>query len=462
MASIRKISENSYKITVSCGRDAANKQQRHYMTWKPDRPMTEKQMEKAAQKAAYEFEKQINLGFRPDDSRTFRDFAEYFIDLKRQHGISARTIESYEWAKRRIYDSIGDMRLVDIRPYHLNKLYVKIAKSGKFSHRGYCYPVTEIRPLINDRGGVVAFEQETGIHSHIVTRCCRGERITQESGVRMADALGLDFKTAFQTEANEKETLSNSAIEKHHAFVRMVLDEAEKNMIITYNPARRVTVPKIEKEGGEKEKCLQPEELKAVLEALEDEETRTQAVIYTLLYTGMRRGELCALKWDKIDFEARQITVDAAVSYTKETGAVFGKTKTRNARRVPIGDDFAAVLKAYRSWYIQERFRLCGAWEDHNFVFCCWDGEMMVPGIVNYILSKFCKKNNLPHIHPHQFRHTAASLMIANGTDVVTVADILGHKNTSMTLAVYAHAIDTAKEKAANTMESAIEACKIG
>ena len=46
MASIRKISENSYKITVSCGRTAANKQIRHYMTWTPDKPMTEKQMEK--------------------------------------------------------------------------------------------------------------------------------------------------------------------------------------------------------------------------------------------------------------------------------------------------------------------------------------------------------------------------------------------------------------------------------
>ena len=52
--------------------------------------------------------------------------------------------------------------------------------------------------------------------------------------------------------------------------------------------------------------------------------------------------------------------------------------------------------------------------------------------------------------------------MIANGTDVVTAAGILGHKNTSMTLDVYSHAIDTAKEKAANTMEAAIEACKIG
>lgn len=461
MASIRKISENSYKITVSCGRDAANKQQRHYMTWKPDRPMTEKQMEKAAQKAAYEFEKQINLGFRPDDNRTFRDFAEYFISLKRQSGTSAGTIKDYNWIKQRVYAGIGDMRIVDIRPYHLNKLYAEIAKAGGRNVRKYCYPETEIMPLVKERGGVFAFYRKSGIYYETVARACHGERITQEVGRRLADALGLDFNTAFREE-KDKSRLSYGAVLKHHIFVQMVLDEAEKNMIITYNPARRVTVPKIEKEGGEKEKCLQPEELKAVLDALENEKPRTKAMIYTLLYTGVRRGELCALKWDKINLDARQITVDSAVSYTKETGAVLGKTKTRNVRRVPIGEDFAAVLKAYRNWYIQERFRLCGAWEDQDFVFCQWDGEMSPPVNVNYTVRKFCSDNGLPHIHPHQFRHTAASLMIANGTDVVTVADILGHKNTSMTLDVYSHAIDTAKEKAANTMESAIEACKIG
>ena len=460
MASIRKISDNSYKITVSCGRDAANRQRRHYMTWKPDKPMTEKQMEKAAQKAAYEFEKQIELGFRPDDNQTFRDFAEYFIDLKRRHGAATNTLKSYEWAKQRVYDGIGDMRLVDIRPYHINKLYADIAKSGGRKDRKFCYPSTEIKTLIEKRGGCYAFFRESGIDRDIITFACVGERITQDAGRRLADALGLNFNTAFRLE-NSNNSLSNMSIFRHHAFVQMVLDEAEKSMIITYNPARRATVPKIEEEE-KKVNCLQPDELKAVLAALENEKPRTKAMLYTLLYTGIRRGELCALKWDKIDFEKKQIIVDAGVTYTKETGAVFGKTKTRTVRCVPIGNDLTAILKEHRRWYIQERFRLCGAWENNDFVFSRWNGEMMAPFDVNDIVSWFCKKNGLPHIHPHQFRHTAASLMIANGTDVVTVADILGHKNTSMTLDVYSHAIDTAKEKAANTMESAIEACKIG
>lgn len=459
MANIRKISDNSYKITVSCGRDANNKQIRHYTTWKPDRPMTEKQMEKAVQKAAFEFERQIELGFRLDNNQTFKEYAEYFIELKKAQGHTAGTIRGYEWVKRRVYEGIGDMKLVDIRPYHLNNLYAKIAQPGTRISRLYCYPKIEIRPFVNSFGGVNRVSRDSGINTDIITRACRGDRLTQAAGVRLASALGLDFKTAFRTEEN-KDMLTNSGIERHHVFVQMVLDEAEKDMLITYNPARRATVPKHKEK--KKVKCLQPEDVNAVLKALENEDIRTKAVIYTLMYTGMRRGELCALKWSKVDFKKNRVLIDAGVTYTKETGTVYGQTKTGNVRYISIPPALVTMLKEYRKWYTLERFRLCGAWVNNDYVFCRCLGAVMAPTDVNLLVSRFCEAHELPHIHPHQFRHTAASLMIASGTDIVTVADVLGHKTTTTTLSVYAHAIDTAKEKAANTMELAIKSCKTG
>lgn len=74
------------------------------------------------------------------------------------------------------------------------------------------------------------------------------------------------------------------------------------------------------------------------------------------MYTGMRRGELCALKWEKINFEKRQILIDAGASYTKATGVICGPTKTGNTRYVPMAESLVSVLKAYRKWYIEERF----------------------------------------------------------------------------------------------------------
>lgn len=460
MANIRKISDNSYKITVSCGRDANNKQIRHYMTWKPDRPMTEKQMEKAVQKAAYEFEKQINLGFCPDDNRTFREFAEYFIELKKAQGVTARTLRVYDWVKMRIYDEIGDMRIVDIRPHHLNKLYAKLAEPGARLETNYCYPQIEFRGLVNERGGVKRLVKESGISPQIIIAACRGEKLTETSGRRLAKELGLNFNTVFKLELHKK-GLSQATIEKHHMFILMVLDEAEKEMMIVYNPARRATVPKVEVEE-KPVKCLQMDVIRAVVDALKSEQIRTRTIIATFLYTGMRRGELCALKWEKIDFEKKQILINASVSYTKATGAVYGKTKTGASRYVPMAEDLIDVLKEYRKWYILEMLRLYGAWEDNGYVFPRWNGAVMPPEDINVLVNKFCNAHSLPHITSHMFRHTAASLMIANGVDVVTVAEVLGHKNVTMTLGTYAHGIDTVKVAAANTMNDIIKSCKTG
>lgn len=89
MASIKRIEGKggvSYKITVSMGRDAQDRQIRHYKTWKPDRPMTDRQMEKAVQKVAYEFEHNLQVGFQVDNRQTFEQYAYYVIDLKERQG----------------------------------------------------------------------------------------------------------------------------------------------------------------------------------------------------------------------------------------------------------------------------------------------------------------------------------------------------------------------------------------
>ena len=74
----------------------------------------------------------------------------------------------------------------------------------------------------------------------------------------------------------------------------------------------------------------------------------------------------------------------------------------------------------------------------------------MLSGKSMWGIDKFSKKHNLPHIHPHAFRHTAASTMIANGVDLVTTANELGHANASTTASIYAHQIAIAKAKAAD------------
>lgn len=458
MANIRKISDNSYKITVSCGRDANNKQLRHYLTWKPNKPMTEKQMEKAVRKAAFEFEKQIEQGFQPDCALTFTEFANYVIDLKKRSGAAGRTVALYEFFLERINADFGSMKLVDIRPRHLNEFYIKLAEPGSRSTLGKCYPTTDIIALIEQHTTANKFFRANGMNNRYIPEIRRGEPIAEPTARKLSAALDVPFESIFRIEKRPAK-MSPATINRYHGFISLVFGQAEREMIILYNPATRATIPKEEQKAKE---TLQMDDIKNILEALETETTRTRAIIYTLLYTGMRRGELLALKWQKIDFEKKQLIVDANITYDKYNHTQEGKTKTGNVRVIPMSDDLIDVLKKYRNEYNIERFRLCGYWQDNDYVFCATNGAALMPLRINNLLKEFCQKHDLPHINPHMFRHTAASLMIANGVDVVTVSKILGHRKTSTTLDVYSHEIESVKAAAANTMNEVIRACKTG
>lgn len=138
MANIKKVTNKggtAYKITVFSGRDADGKQIRHYMTWQPDRPMTERQMEKEVQKVAFQFEEKLKQGFVADNRQTFAEYATYVLDLKKQEGCKFRTLERYGELLERINPAIGHIKLLDIRPQHLNALYKNLAEVG-VSDRG--------------------------------------------------------------------------------------------------------------------------------------------------------------------------------------------------------------------------------------------------------------------------------------------------------------------------------------
>lgn len=85
-----------------------------------------------------------------------------------------------------------------------------------------------------------------------------------------------------------------------------------------------------------------------------------------------------------------------------------------------------------------------------TYVFTQENGRWVHPDTITDWLADFSEKNNLPHIHPHAFRHTASSTMIANGVDIVTTANELGHADANTTAKIYAHQISVAKAKAAN------------
>ena len=457
MASIRKINGkngDSYKITVTTGRDASGKQIRHYKTWKPENGMTARQIDRELQRVAYEFERDIELGYRIDDNQTFEEYAMYCLQLREQRGDRPQTIARARAQYKRIFEYIGHLKLNEIRPQHLNAVYRELMKPGSARISALAYPVVNFREIIPDGETYEEFAKRCGVARGVVQKLCNGKYCTERTADKISQTLGRT--DIFRIEKNFS-SLSVNTVWSYHEIITSTLEQAEHEMIIKYNPAKNATPPK--KKRPERQ-VMQPDELTKFVEALANENIKTRTLFTLFSVTGCRRGEILGLKWENIDFEKKRIFICVSLNYTSSLGKFEGKTKTGNERYVPLSASMARMLIEYKGWQNIERNRLGDMWKDSGYVFCDSVGGALHPTSVNVMLTDLCKKYNLKKIHPHTFRHTAASIMISRGVDVLTVAKMLGHADTSTTLDIYAHEIYEAKEAAAECVSDVILGCQ--
>lgn len=445
MASVKKYETRKgihYKITVCSGRDVNGKQIRHYKNWTPPPELTGRALEKELKRVAYEFEKNIDFGYAPDDRRTFAEYAAYCLELRKQRGDKPQTLENTRKHTERINEYIGNIRIVDIRPRHLNEMYKKLMEPGAGHTRIYALPVVNFADIIKESN--VEFSKRAGVTETTVSKVCSGKTISTQNAKKIEEALN---RTDLFKYVNQEKTLAPGTIHCIHSIVCSVLNQAYKEMIVTYNAAERATLPKMQK--VRESKTLQPEEIQDVLTALQDEPIGFKTLIMFLICTGCRRGEAVALTWDKIDWNKREVLINRSTGYTPTDGIITGSTKTGKARIVAMPPELIDQLREYRKWQTEERTALYDAWEPTNHVFTRWNGKILVPNSINAMLDDFCKRHDLPHINPHLFRHSAASILISNGVDVLSVSQLLGHSNISTTLNTYSHALEESRKKTA-------------
>ncbi len=201
-----------------------------------------------------------------------------------------------------------------------------------------------------------------------------------------------------------------------------------------------------------------------------DPEQRTAWIL--AVATGMRRGELLALRWKDIDTELGAISVRRSVGTIKEKGKkqriVEGPTKTGRARVVDIDDSTAAMLKSYRTQRASLAFQLASA---DALVFGKAEGEHRLPESFSRYFREAvgrCRRwqaaqakpgqavELLPTIHLHSLRHTSATLQLAAGVHPKVVQERLGHQTISITLDTYSHALPTLQREAASALGALI------
>lgn len=179
-----------------------------------------------------------------------------------------------------------------------------------------------------------------------------------------------------------------------------------------------------------------------------------------MIYTGLRREEICGLEWSDIDFKNSVISVRRSSlyipknDYTDESGIITDTLKNDSSVRfIKAPESAMQMLKDYKDWQNQKRLQLGDRWEDHNRLLTTAFGTPIHPDTISGWFTDFIKRSDLPHVTIHGLRHTNATLLINSHIPITTVAARLGHANPTTTMKIYAHAIKYADAVAAKQID---------
>lgn len=437
--------EPTYRITVYNGFDSKGKRIRYRMTYKPAPGMTDKQLYKALLRAKADFETSIEQGYSLDNKQTFAEYAEYVLSLKERTGVRATTLDRYRGLLERINAAIGHIKLADLRPQHLNSFYKNLSEPGIRTGGGSATAKMDIAGWLKKHKQTrAALAEKAGVSPITVGVAVKGETISEAKAAAIAQAMGKKVEAVFKIERNTA-PLSDKTILEHHRLISTILTQAEKEMLVPYNAAKKATPPKVEKHDPN---YFQPEEIAAILTALESEPLKWQLITHLMIVTGCRRGEIMGLQWEKVDFDNSRVKIDKALVSSKSKGVYLGNTKTSDIRWLNLPAETMKLLRRHKLEQLRLQFANGDRWVNSGFVFTTDNGSCMNPDSITGWLNDFSRRHGLPHINPHAFRHTVASVLLANGTDIVTVSKQLGHASVNTTENFYSHIIEENKAKA--------------
>jgi integrase len=245
--------------------------------------------------------------------------------------------------------------------------------------------------------------------------------------------------------------LAISTVKRIRSVLAQALDQAMRWGSVNRNVAQLTRGPKEPRREG---RTLTPTQAKQLLKSLEGH--RNEALYSLMLSTGIRRGEVLGLQWADIDLKSGIMTVTRQLK--REGGRlIVSDTKTARSRRaLDLPAPMVASLKAHKARQAAEQLALGDAWVNSGHVFTTTIGTPIDPRNFYREFKSICKTAGLGDWHPHELRHSAASLMLAEGVKLQVVSEVLGHSSIRMTSDVYGHILAPDRRAAADAMGSAL------
>ncbi len=255
-----------------------------------------------------------------------------------------------------------------------------------------------------------------------------------------------------------EEGLSAKTLRNYHMALHKCLKQAVKERLLVTNPCEAVTLP-----TGEKPEIavLTIEQQKALVQA--SYRHRYGVFVRIDLSTGLRIGELLALKWEDIDLVGAQLQVRRTLnrlaryeqgSTSTKTELVFDVPKTKNSRRtIPLTRSVIEELKRWRNVQLNDKRVAGDAYQDNGFVVTNELGNYFEQHTLRDAYDRMLKDAGIGHFTFHALRHTFATRALERGMDYKTLSAVLGHYSVAFTMDTYVHSMDEHKRKEMDKMD---------
>jgi integrase len=236
-----------------------------------------------------------------------------------------------------------------------------------------------------------------------------------------------------------------------YALIRQVLNQAYRDGLIAQVPTARMKAPTAPRYEAA---MLTPDQARAVLDGFAGD--RLEALVTMALTLGLRQGEALGLRWQDVDLDAGMLTVRVQLQRVKGTPQLVEPKTSGSSRTLALPEPVADALRQHKIRQLEERLVVGSRWQDWGLVFTTSVGTPLDAVKVTRRFQDRLARAGLPRMRFHDLRHSAASLLLAQGVHPRVVMELLGHSDIRLTMNTYSHVIPQLSREAADKMGAAL------